>query len=239
MATSGNGLRAGDTGNHLLDALPADIAAALLEHAELLEEPRHQEVYPQDGRIRHVHFPTSAVLSTVLVARTGERSEVGTVGCEGMVGLPLYLGLDCSAGSIIVQVPGGSIRVPAAVFLRLVEQGNGLDQLMRRYTAYSLRFAGQSILCNALHSLHQRACRWLLMTGDRAGRDQFFITHELLAEMLGVRRQSVSLIAGALQRQGLIEYRRGRVTMRDRAGLEAASCECYDVIKAAYRELMP
>ena len=168
----------------------------------------------------------------------GERIEAATVGNEGMVGLPLHLGLETSSQTAILQVPGEAIRVQTNAFLTAVKTDPEFNRLMQRYTAYSLRYTSQTVACNALHSLEERTCRWLLMTHDGIGRDDFTLTHEFLAEMLGVRRQSVSLAAGALQRSGLVTYRRGRIRIINRRGLEATACECYEVLRSLYGQIV-
>ncbi len=155
-----------------------------------------------------------------------------------MVGLSLYLGLDISIQTGLLQVPGEAIRVQTAAFSTAIRTDPDFNRLMGRYTAYSLRYANQTVACNVLHSLEERACRWILTTHDGIGRDDFSLTHEFLAEMLGVRRQSVSLAAGGLQRAGLFTYRRGRIRIIDRTGLEAKACECYSVLKSVYDRIV-
>jgi CRP-like cAMP-binding protein len=186
----------------------------------------------------HVYFPTTGVFGVVLFLEEGKQVEGTTVGHEGMVGLPLFLGDDFHPFRAIVQVPGEAVEMPAATFLQAAQPGSALDRLVRRYTLYRLRCANQTGACNTLHAVEERLARWLLMTHDRAGKDEFLLTHESLSEVLGVRRQTVSIIAGTLQRAGLITYRRGVLWVLDWEGLEDASCECYEVLKQLYARIM-
>ncbi len=222
------------TGNQLLDLLPQDESSRLLSSSQVVSLPHGQVVFQQDGRMPHVYFPTTGVFGLVLVVEEGKQVEGTTVGKEGMVGLPLFLGVDFHPFRTVVQAPGEAVQVPAVTFLQAAKAGSTLDRLVRRYTLYRLRCANQTGAGNTLHAVEERTCRWLLMAHDRAGKDAFSLTHEFLAEVLGVRRQTVSIIAGTLQRAGLITYRRGALRVLDREGLEAASCECYAVLKQMY-----
>jgi CRP-like cAMP-binding protein len=161
-----------------------------------------------------------------------------TIGNEGMIGLSVALGLNSSPIRAIAQVPGESLEIPAPVFLKALKASGTLNRLVRRYTAYSLWSARQTVACNLLHSAEERMCRWLLMSHDRVEKDEFSLTHESLAEMLGVRRQTVTVIAGTLQKAGLLTYRRGLIRVVHREGLEAASCECYRVSSTFYDSIM-
>lgn len=226
------------TGNRLLDRLPKKELEQLTAALQVVSLPHGQEVYRQDGPLTHVYFPTSGVISVILILSDGRVVEATTVGKEGMVGVPAYLGLDFAPSSSVCQIPGGSIRIPVTAFLEAVRRSVALDRIMRQYVAYSLRYAGQTVACNALHSVEERACRWLLMTHDRAGKDEFSLTHEFLGEMLGVHRQTVSIVAGTLQRAGFIKYRRGVVRILERKGLEDAACECYQSTNELYERIM-
>jgi CRP-like cAMP-binding protein len=168
----------------------------------------------------------------------GQEVEAGTIGNEGMVGLSVAHGLDFSPTKAISQISGEGLRVPAPAFLKAMKSGGTLEWLLMRYTAYSLRYANQTIACNLLHSVEQRMCRWLLMCHDRVAKDEFALTHEFLAEMLGVRRQTVTAIAGMLQTSSIISYRRGRLRILNRKKLEITSCECYEVTKGFYHRIM-
>ena len=164
--------------------------------------------------------------------------EAGTVGNEGMIGLPVALGLDFSPIRAISQISGDGLRIPVPAFKKAMKPGGALDRLVRRYTAFSLRYANQMVACNLLHSVEKRMCRWLLMSHDRVEKDEFLLTHEFLAEMLGVRRQTVTVIAGTLRTASLITYRRGVIRIVNRHKLEAASCECYGVTETFYDRIM-
>jgi CRP-like cAMP-binding protein len=226
------------TGNRLLDLLPEEEVSRLLSSSQIVSLPHRQVVFEQDGPMPHVYFPTTGVFGVVLVVEEGKQVEGTTLGKEGLVGLPVFLGVDFHPFRAVVQIAGEAVQVPAAMFLQATKPGSTLDQLVRRYTLYRLRCANQTGACNTLHAVEERTCRWLLMAHDRAGKDEFFITHEFLAELLGVRRQTVSLIASTLQRAGLISYRRGVLRVLDREGLESASCECYEVLKRLYNRIL-
>ncbi|TMQ33061.1 MAG: Crp/Fnr family transcriptional regulator [Planctomycetota bacterium] len=225
------------TENRLLDRLP-DESKRLLPSWETIPLPQGYVLSKQDGPMSHVYFPTGGVCSVVSISERGKIIETATVGNEGMIGLPVLLGLDFSPITAISQVAGEALRMPAASFLEAMRPGGALDRLLRRYIAFVLRYLQQTIACNALHSVEERMCRWLLMTHDRVGQEEFILTQEFLAEMLGVRRQSVTVVAGTLQRAGLIAYRRGAMRIIDREGLEAASCECYEIAKTYYERIM-
>jgi CRP-like cAMP-binding protein len=226
------------TGNRILDLLPAGESSRLLSSSQAVSLPHGQKVFQQDGPIPHVYFPTTGVFGVVLLLEEGKQVEGTTVGNEGLVGLPVFLGADFHPFSVVSQVPGEALQVPAGTFLQAARPGGTLDRLLRRYTLYRLRCANQTGACSSLHSVEERMSRWLLMAHDRAGEDEFLLTHEFLAELLGVRRQTVSIIAGTLQRAGLVTYRRGVLRVLDREGLEAASCECYEAMKHLYDRIM-
>jgi CRP-like cAMP-binding protein len=226
------------TGNRLLDRLPRKEYKSLLPQLETISLAPEEEVCHQNSRLSHVYFPTNGVFSTVILMEDGERIETTAIGKEGMIGLSAVLGLDFSPATTTLVIPGECLRLPAPALLQAVRPGRELDGLLRRYAAFSLRYAKQSVACNAVHSVEERMCRWLLMTQDRVGKDEFWLTHELLAAMLGVRRQSVSVVAGTLQKAGFIAYRHGVIRVVDREGLEAASCECYGVTETLYDRIM-
>jgi hypothetical protein len=185
----------------------------------------------------HVYFPQKGCLSSVVHVEEG-RVECGAVGNEGMLGVQVYLGLDFSPIRSVVQIPGPTLRMPAAPFLRAAKPGSALANLVRRYIGFYLRFVNQSVACNSFHPVEERMSKWLLMAEDWAGEDTFLLTQEYLAEMIGARRQTVSMVAGTLKSAGLIRYQRGTMQVVNRQGLEAASCECYDVLKRVYHRVM-
>jgi CRP-like cAMP-binding protein len=226
------------TKNRLLDGLPRKEYKSLLPQLETIALDHDEEVSHQNRRMSHVYFPTNGVFSTVIQMEDGERIEATAIGKEGMVGVSAALGLDFSPVTTAMLVPGECLRLPVSSLLQAAKPGKEMDRLLRRYAAYSLRNAKQSVACNAVHSVEERMCRWLLMTQDRVGKDEFWLTHELLAAMLGVRRQSVSIVAGTLQKAGFIAYRHGVIRVVDREGLEAASCECYGVTETLYDRIM-
>jgi CRP-like cAMP-binding protein len=225
------------TGNRILDLLPREESSRLLSSSQAISMPHRQEVYQQDGPLPHVYFPTTGVFGIVVLMEEGKLVEGTTVGNEGMVGLPAFLGVDFHPFSLVAHVPGEAVQVPAAM-VQALKQGDTLDRLLRRYTLYRLRCANQVGACNTLHSVEERMSRWLLMVHDRAGKDEFLLTHEFLSELLGVRRQTVSLIAGTLQRAGFLSYRRGILRVLDREGLQSACCECYQAMKHLYDRIM-
>lgn len=227
-----------DTGNRLLDRLPRAERDALMSAARVVDLRRGQEVYDQGRTIPDVYFPTTGVVSVVVRLEDGRQVEAATIGNEGLVGMASLLELDFNPFTVIAQVTGAAYRVGAAALAMAAAASPAMDRLLRRYAAYRLAQASQSIACNAVHSVEERMCRWLLMAHDRAGRDEFLLTHEFLAEMLGIRRQSVTVSAGIIQRAGLIHYRRGVMRVEDRPGLEEASCECYGVSRALYDRLV-
>ena len=226
------------TGNRILDMLPADESRALLSTARTVPCEHGLEVYRQDGELPHVYFPTSGVFGVVIRMEDSRYVEGTTIGKEGLLGLPVFLGVNFHPFVVVAQVTGESLQLPTPTFLQLACPGSTLNRLLHRYTLYRLRSANQTGACNSQHSVEERMSRWLLMAHDRAGKDEFGLTHEFLAELLGVRRQTVSIIAGTLQRAGFINYRRGVLRVLDREGLESASCECYEALKQLYERVL-
>lgn len=197
-----------------------------------------QPVYEPGKPIEHTYFPTGCVLSVLAVMDDGQAVEVATVGNEGMVGVPVFLGVSTSPGLAFCQMPGWTLRMPAGTFRDLANGAGAIQSLLQRYTLRVLHPALAGSACNRLHSVDRRCARWLLMTQDRiGGKDQFPLTQEFLAQMLGVRRATVTEAAGRLVRAGLIGYSRGVMTITDRPGLEAVSCECYRIITDEYARL--
>ena len=195
-------------------------------------------LYDVDVPISHVYFPEDGLASIVRIMRDGRTVEVGTVGREGMTGVPVFLGASHAAGRCFVQVRGAGKRIEADVFRELIAADGPLRALTMRYALYFYDQVAQSVACNRLHSIEQRCARWLLMSADRVGSDEFDLTQRFLAFMLGVRRPGVTVAEGILRDAGLITYHRGRVTILDRAGLEATACECYGVDRADYDRLL-
>jgi CRP-like cAMP-binding protein len=223
-----------DSGNDLLDRLPADEFDALEAKLQRTSLTIKQVVHQSGVDLAHVYFPTTSLISLLTVLRDDDPVEAATVGREGFVGLAISLGITASPFRAICQMTGDSLRLPVRTLLEAMKRGPGLTRLLHRYAAFSLRAAGQSIACNSLHTVEARACRWLLKMHDQAAGDEFAMTQEFLAFMLGVRRQTVTVVAGTLQNAGLIRFRRGVMVIKDRPRLEEAACECYATIRDYY-----
>lgn len=236
MATSP---KAGQTGNRLLDRLTSADFKTLTGALEAVHLPARQVVYHPDDPVEYLYFP----VTTVLTLTVGESPEGGrgmeftSVGPEGMVGFTALLGVPASLHQVVCQAAGDCWRVPTAVLAQAMARRPAVDALVKRYVAFAYRTAVQAVICNALHPVEQRVCRWLLSTQDRAA-GEVSATQDLLAVMLGVKRPTVSLVANALQRAGLISYHRGLVRILDIAGLEESSCGCYRVTRAAYERII-
>jgi CRP-like cAMP-binding protein len=223
--------------NRLLATLPPAVYEAVLPYLEPVALSMQQVLYTPSTPISHVYFPRSAVVSLVVIMADDTRVEVATVGNEGLVGLPAYLGGYISPLQAFCQIPGSAWRTEAGQFREMVRRNEVLNNLLQRYTQALFNQISQAAACNRAHPIEERCARWLLMTHDRAVGDTFPLTHVFLAQMLGVRRATVTVVAGMLQQAGLIAYRRGVMTIVNRAGLEAASCECYRMIREDYERL--
>lgn len=224
--------------NRLLAALPADEFDRLAPRLEIVYLDALDLIAGPGEPLPHAYFPLDGILSIVAIDADGGIVEVGTIGRDGMAGLPAVLGLPASPFQSMGQVRGHHARLPVPELLDAAMPGTALHALLLRYAQAFSVLSGQSAACNRLHPVEERCARWLLMTQDRVQADVFPLTHEVLGQMLGVRRPSVTLAAGILQRAGLISYRRGIVTILDRAGLEAAACECYGVIQNQFDRLL-
>ncbi len=220
--------------NRLLAMLPPEEYARLAPALDLVSLDLKQPFTRIGQPLHYIYFPTTAVASLLIVMEEGSEVEAGLIGTEGLVGLSAVLGLDLAIYRTICQVGGEAWRIPTQEFRLALKRSQSLDDLVKRYAAVRLRQTAQVVACNALHPATERLCRWLLMSHDRVGRDEFPMTQEFMSELLGVRRPSVSLIAGTLQGAGLITYKRGRIRVKDRRGLEESSCECYEVMKHFY-----
>jgi CRP-like cAMP-binding protein len=224
--------------NRLLAHLPQEDRERLSQFLEPVGLEYKLPLYDADQQIDFVYFIETGVGSLVCTMVNGQAAEVGTVGNEGVAGVPVLLGDDRAPSSMYIQVPGRGLRINARAFREQLEQSGRMRAAMLRYTHVFFNQVAQSAACAHFHSLEQRCCRWLLMTRDRMPSDTFLLTQEFLAMMLGVRRSGVSVAAGALQRRGFIRYNRGRVVILDRQGLEDCACECYSVAKAEYDRLL-
>jgi len=224
--------------NRLLASLPADLLTRFKARLEPIDLKSGDVLFEPDEPIAHVYFPVNAVVSLLAIMTDGNAGEVATVGNEGMVGVPIFLGTESMPVQSITQVAGAAYRMRGDDFLNEARGEGVLHDLLHRYTQALLTQVAQSAVCNRLHPMEERAARWLLMTHDRVGASEVRLTHEFLAAMLGVRRATVSVAAGLLERAGLIEQRCGVIRIVDRPGLETASCGCYFIIKAEYERLL-
>jgi CRP-like cAMP-binding protein len=220
--------------------LPAADKADLAPHLEKVRLELKELLLEQGKRIDSVYFPLTAVASLLSLVEGSGGVEIATVGNEGLVGLSLSWGIDTLNPREFVQcqVPGDALVMDAETFASKVAAGGELTWLVHRYTQAFVTQIGQQVACNGLHSIEERCARWMLLTHDRVGSDEFPLTQEFLAQMLGVRRPSVTVVAGILQQAGFIQFRRGRITITDRRGLENASCDCYRVLREVFDRLV-
>lgn len=224
--------------NVLLAALHADDFERLERHMRVVPLA-HQQVLADPGEeLEHGYFPHSGAISLMAAMREGGYAEIATVGPEGVVGVEGMLGASVMPSRVFVQVAGVATRVPVRQLRATLEQSSTFRAMMYRYIRAQFIQVGQSVACNGLHSVEERFARWLLMAHDRARRDTFGLTQEILAEMLGVHRPSVTVVARTMQSAGIIKYSRGVITVTDRKGLEATSCECYAVVRRAFSDIM-
>jgi CRP-like cAMP-binding protein len=237
MSTTQGAARS-ESQNRLLAALPPEVYARLLPHLETVALGVKDMAYAANEPIEHVYFPINGVISLVIFMENDQAVEVGTIGKEGMVGLPVFLRAERTPDQAFSQIPGDALRMPAEVFTQEVLPEGPFRALLHRYTQALMVQIAQSSACNRLHTDEQRCARWLLMTHDRVGADQFLLTQEFLAAMLGMRRARVNAVARVLRKRGLMRYSRGLITILDRPGLEAAACPCYGIIKAEYDRLL-
>ena len=224
--------------NRLLNLLTRADYQRLRPHLRPVALEYRKILYEAHEQIEFVWFLESGVGSLVNTMENGDAGEVGTIGNEGIVGLPVLFGDRQAPTSVYIQVPGAGLRMNSDQFAKELERSASMRTVMLHYAHAFFNQVAQSAACNQFHSLRQRCCRWLLMTHDRMNSDEFLLTQEFLAMMLGVRRSGVSVVAGTLRRAGLIRYTRGNVTIIDRAGLERQSCECYGVSKREFDRLL-
>jgi CRP-like cAMP-binding protein len=224
--------------NLLLAALPAEEYERLAPHLEPATLSQSQVVFRPDERLHHVHFPTTSVVSLLTSLEDGSGMEVGLVGREGLVGVSAFLG-GGETKVATVQAAGESLRLDADKLREEFGRGGTLQSALLRYTHALMAQVSQAVICNARHHIEGRLARWLLMYHDRVRRDEFELTHEFMAGMLGVRRAGVSEVAEKLQEMGLIRYQRGHFTVLDRKGLEKFACECYPVVEEKFKDLLP
>lgn len=220
--------------NRLLTVLQAKGPELYLDSLEFLPLELRQTLYRPDLPIEHVYFPVDGVLSMLARLEEGLLVEVATVGNEGMVGLPLFLGTNTTPGTAFSQVPGSAYRLSAEEFKKNVREPSRFTRILHRYTQALMTQISQGTACNRVHNNRQRCARWLLLTHDRVGKDEFQLTQEFLSQMLGVRRATINEVAGQLNQAGAIDYRRGTIRVLDRPRLESESCVCYSIIRDEY-----
>ncbi len=225
--------------NHLLAALPAEVQDRLFPHLELVPLALAQVLYESGDALRHVYFPTDAIVSLLYVMENGASAEISVVGNEGLIGISLFMGGESTPSRAIVQSAGHAYQLPGQLLKDEFNRHGAMLQLMLRYTQSLITQMAQTAVCNRHHSIDQQLCRWLLLSLDRLSSNQLIMTQELIANMLGVRREGVTDAAGKLQKLGVIEYSRGHITVIDRPKLEQLSCECYAVVKRETDRLLP
>lgn len=223
--------------NHLLRSVSRAEQRLLLDKMQRIELTTRRVLYDSDKPIEHVFFPEDGVVSLVRGVKEGPVLEIATIGKEGMVGLPVFLGAVSSPLQAFAQVPGHALQMSTADFKREIMNGSGLRRILERYTQALFTQISQSVACNRAHSIEQRCARWLLLTADRTKESRFILTQQFLAQMLGVRRASVNEYLQDFQRKGMIEYNQGQMWIKNRRKLEAVSCECYFVVRKEYQKL--
>ncbi len=225
--------------NHLLAALPPEVQGRLFPHLEVAPLPLGKVLYESGDAMHHVYFPTDSIVSLLYVMESGASAEISVVGNEGLIGISLFMGGESTPSRAIVQSAGSAFRLQGQRLKDEFNRHGELLLLMLRYTQSLITQMAQTAVCNRHHSVDQQLCRWLLLSLDRLPGNRLTMTQELIANMLGVRREGVTDAAGKLQKLGVIEYSRGQITVLDRLKLEALSCECYAVVKKETDRLLP
>jgi CRP-like cAMP-binding protein len=226
------------TQNQLLAAMPAAEFERLSPHLELVEMPLGKVLYESGARLDHVYFPTTCIVSLLYVLENGASAEIAVVGNEGILGISLFMGGETTPSRAVVQSAGFGYRLRAPLLKEEFNRAGPVLRLLLRYTQALITQMTQTAVCNRHHSIEQQLCRWLLLSLDRLSSSSLTMTQELIANMLGVRREGVTVAARNLQRAGLIRYSRGRIDVLDRPGLEKAVCECYAVVRAEFERLL-
>ena len=224
--------------NHLLAALPTAEFEPLAAHLELVSMPLGKMLYQPGEKLQHAYFPTTSIVSLHYVMESGASAESAGVGNEGVVGISLFMGGDTTPSSAVVQTAGHAYRIQGKLLKEEFNRAGLMQRLLLRYTQALMTQMSQTAVCNRHHSLEQQLCRWLLLTLDRLPTNELIMTQELVASMLGVRREGITEAAGNLQRAGFISYRRGHIAVLDRSGLETGACECYAVVKKELGRLL-
>ncbi len=225
--------------NRLIGALSAPDLKRIRPHLEPVDMPLGEVVYESGRELDFVYLPTSSIVSLLYVLENGASAEIAVVGNEGVVGISIFMGGESTPSRAVVQSAGGAYRLPAEVMRNEFNRGGAMQHLMLRYTQSLIAQMAQTAVCNRHHSVDQQLCRWLLLSIDRLATPEIVMTQELIANMLGVRREGVTESAGRLQKAGVISYRRGRIQVLDRPRLETMSCECYEVVRRETERLLP
>jgi CRP-like cAMP-binding protein len=223
--------------NHLLAALPKTEFANLSAYLELVPMPLGMMLYAPDEQLQHAYFPTTSIVSLHYITESGETTQMAGVGNEGVVGVSLFMGGKSVPSSAVVQTAGYAFRLERNRLLQEFNRAGIMQKLLLRYTQALMTHIAQTAVCNRHHTVEQQLCRWLLLTLDRLPTNKLVMTQELIASILGVRREGITEAAGNLQRSGFISYRRGHIAVLDRHGLEKHSCECYEVVRTEMRRL--
>lgn len=226
-------------GNQLLEALPEEERSRLAPHLEPIALRLGDVIYESATRARHIYFPVDSIISLLYVMENGASGEIAIVGNEGLAGFALFMGGDSTPSRAIVQGAGGACRIASQYVRDEFDRAGAFQNILLRYTQALLTQMGQTAVCNRHHSVVQQFCRWLLMSLDRLPSNELHMTQEMIANMLGVRREGVTEAASALQRTGIIRYTRGHIEVLDRPRLEQAACECYEVVKREFARLLP
>jgi CRP-like cAMP-binding protein len=224
--------------NRLLAMLPREEMERLRPHLQHVSFALGEVIYESGGRQSYIYFPTTAIISLLYLMENGSSAEMGVAGNDGLVGIALFMGGDTVPNRAVVQSAGDALRMKTKVLQDEFARGGTFQRLLLRYTQALMTQMSQTAVCNRLHTVEQQLCRWLLLSRDRLKTDELVMTQELIANMLGVRREGVTVAAQRLQEDGLISYVRGRITILDRSGLEVAVCECYRVVKDEYHRLL-
>ena len=224
--------------NHLLAALPAAEFEPLAAHLEWVPLALGEVLYEPGGQLQHAYFPTTAIVSLHYVMASGASAESAGVGNEGVVGIALFMGGNTTPSSAVVQTAGHAYRLERSKLLQEFNRAGSMQRLLLRYTQALITQMMQAAACNRHHSIEQQLCRWLLLTLDRVSSGELIMTQELVASMLGVRREGITEAAGKLQRAGFIRYRRGHIAVLERSGLETRACECYAVVRKELNRLL-
>lgn len=225
--------------NRLLAALPKQDFERLQPRLKLVPLPLGEVLYESGSRLRHVYFPINSIVSLLYMMADGASAEIAVVGNEGIIGVSLFMGGETTPSRAVVQSAGHAYRLPGQILKQEFTLGGAMQHLLLRYTQALITQMAQTAVCNRHHSVDQQLCRWLLLSLDRLSSNELVMTQELIANMLGVRREGVTEAAGKLQAAGLIHYSRGHITVLDRAGLEARTCECYGVVRKESDRLLP